>query len=694
MTIRTGLLLTISILALIIVGFNGADLVSAWKHKKIYTFSQNGSETIELLLDAAGNWAVERGVTNAGLASNGKVADAMLNTISKRRKDGNASYEAALTQLGSYTFLHKDTLLSKVKEAFENVSNLRAQADRDLKLPEDQRSVALKQSWVPAMSKLIVLSQDLRFDLTQKIAANNAELGRQSLLKHFAWIMSEYAGRERAIIGGTLSSNSPISQQKLQTLMVYRGNVEMSWDIVKKLGQNSNQAVQDSIQKAAEVFFGKFEGLRKSIYAAGTDTGPIHYPVTPQGWVRQSTDAINTILGIQKASNEETHVYVKTLIESSHYDLALNIAILFISLAVVGVTFYGIIFRVSGPINTMTAAMMSLADRNLEIEVPYTGRKDEIGTMAAAVQVFKENAIERKRLEEEQQEAEKHAAEEKKKAMHDLAQKFENRVKGIIESVAAAATELYHTSESMTSLMGNTNQKAESVGKNSVAAAQNVQTVAAASEEMSASVKEISTQVSKSTAVVKEAVDKVDNADNTSKSLENAAERIGTVLQLIQDIAEQINLLALNATIEAARAGEAGKGFAVVASEVKTLANQTAKATGEISEQVEGIQGVSHEVVGALSSIKEAINHVNEYAAAISAAVEEQEAVTGDISKNMQTASQGTNAITSDIGEVSSATSEARESANQVLDAAKMLSQESEKLNAEVASFLSEVRNS
>lgn len=319
--------------------------------------------------------------------------------------------------------------------------------------------------------------------------------------------------------------------------------------------------------------------------------------------------------------------------------------------------------------------------------------KTEFALIANALAKIKESLNHVKELEEEQKEAEKRAAVEKKQAMHDLAEKFESRVKGIIESVAAAATELYHTSESMTALMGNTNQKAENVGKNSVQAAQNVQTVAAASEEMSASVKEISTQVTKSTTIVKEAVDKVDNADNTSKSLEEAANRIGTVLLLIQDIAEQINLLALNATIEAARAGEAGKGFAVVASEVKTLANQTAKATEEISEQVDGIQGVSHEVVGALGSIKDAINHVNEYAAAISAAVEEQEAVTGDISKNMHTASQGTNAITSDIGEVGNATREASESANQVLDAAKMLSQESEKLNAEIASFLSEIRN-
>lgn len=352
----------------------------------------------------------------------------------------------------------------------------------------------------------------------------------------------------------------------------------------------------------------------------------------------------------------------------------------------------GILFArgITGRLNALKNAMTELAGGNRAATIPHTALTDEVGDMARAVEVFKQNAIRNHEMEQERQKL--RAEEEKKQAQQAMATNFERRVQGIINSVASAATELYQTAEAMSSTIGIASQKAGTVATASNETSQNVQSVASATDEMTASVREITEQVSKSSRVVAEAVERVQLADVTSQSLEQSARQIGSVVELIQDIAGQINLLALNATIESARAGEAGKGFAVVATEVKNLAGQTGQATDEIARQIGSIQEVSRAVVETLVEIKEAINHINEYSSAISAAIEEQSAVTAEIASNMGSAALKTQHITSNITDVTSSASEASYSASQVLDAAKALSQEAETLRREVDGFLNEVR--
>ena len=347
---------------------------------------------------------------------------------------------------------------------------------------------------------------------------------------------------------------------------------------------------------------------------------------------------------------------------------------------------------VARPIKRSASVIAAIAEGDTSVEILGADRKDEIGELARASLVFKESVEERARLEAEQKEAEKRAVIEKKKAQADLASRFENRVQGIIQTVAAAATELYQTSESMGTIIGNVNNKAENVSKASGLASHNVQSVAAAAEEMSSTVKEIAHQIARSSQAVKEAVGQAEKADKTSDQLEEATKKIGEIVSLIQSIAGQINLLALNATIESARAGEAGKGFAVVAGEVKVLAAQTSKATDQIASYIASIQSVSHEVVTTLRSIRESIGHVNEYSSAMSAAVEEQSAATSEIAGNMGNAASSTAQISTDMTDVSRSSADASAASSQVLDAAKMLSQEAEKLDKEVKNFLSEVR--
>jgi len=344
------------------------------------------------------------------------------------------------------------------------------------------------------------------------------------------------------------------------------------------------------------------------------------------------------------------------------------------------------------PIVGMTGAMGVLADGDLEAKIPSQDRSDEIGEMAAAVQVFKDNAIEVKRLAEEHEKAEQRADEEKREMMISMADDFEASVGGVVNSVSSASTEMQSSAETMTATADQTSQQSTAASAAAEQASSNVQTVASAAEELSSSISEISRQVAQSTQIASAAVVEVDGANQKVQGLADAANKIGEVVALITDIADQTNLLALNATIEAARAGEAGKGFAVVASEVKNLANQTAKATEEISTQIGGIQDATKDAVTAIGSIGGIINQMNEIASTIAAAVEEQGAATQEIARNVEQASSGTTEVSSNIAQVNQGATETGQSAQQMLSAAGELSKQSETLRKEVDQFLVQIR--
>jgi methyl-accepting chemotaxis protein len=347
---------------------------------------------------------------------------------------------------------------------------------------------------------------------------------------------------------------------------------------------------------------------------------------------------------------------------------------------------------ITRPIKRLTATMGTLAQGTTELTIPGTDRQDELGAMSRAVEVFRNNAIEVDRLRTEQVAADQRVAGEKAEAQDRMAAEFEATVGQVVHGVAAAASGMEATARSMRAAAVDASTQTMAVSSASEQATSNVQSVSAATEELSASIAEISRQVHSSAETARAAVAEAGHAGTCVRGLTAATQKIGEVLGLISSIAGQTNLLALNATIEAARAGDAGKGFAVVASEVKGLANQTARATEDIGAQIAGVQQTTKEVVEAIGTITRTIEQISETAAAIAAAVEEQGAATREIARNVAQAADGTGEVSRIIVHVAETANSVGSSSELVMSSSADLSRQAETLRAEVARFVSRVR--
>lgn len=348
--------------------------------------------------------------------------------------------------------------------------------------------------------------------------------------------------------------------------------------------------------------------------------------------------------------------------------------------------------KIAPPIRAMTQTMKVLANGETSVEIPHRGRKDEIGSMASAVQVFKDNLIRTRKLEEEA-EAQKAAAEvERRRAVLELADNFEQAIGSVVRAVSDAATELLAAAQTLSASSEETSTQSTVVAAASEQAATNVRGVAAAAEELSGSVREISRQIDESTRIAEQAAEEARRTDVQVTELSDGANKIGMIVELISNIARQTNLLALNATVEAARAGEAGKGFSVVAQEVKALAEQTTKATSEIASQIGTLQASTEHAAKSISVISKTVGEMNGIASAIAAAVTEQSAATDEITRNVHEAANGTTEVTANIAGVHQAAESSSAASSQVLTAAGNLSEQSEQLRAEVNRFLATVR--
>ncbi len=430
-----------------------------------------------------------------------------------------------------------------------------------------------------------------------------------------------------------------------------------------------------------------YEHLVRPILAAGTDPAPIFGPA-----IFKIFDAATKALADDVVFNTEQGKAAAAR-GCDAYAFTRNVAIgtmvlaagICLALAVV------ITANVSRPIRRMTAAMGRLANKDLDVVVDGSSRRDEIGAMGRAVTIFRNKLREAQALEASAS-AERLAKERRVTNLNERMREFEQTASALVAQVSAASMEMQATARSMSATAARTDADASTVANAAGQANSAVQTVASAAEELSASINEITQQVAQSARISSRAVDDTRRTDQIVRALSEGAERIGKVVDLISVIAGQTNLLALNATIEAARAGDAGKGFAVVASEVKGLASQTAQATKDISDQISHIQTTTIEAVKAIAQIGGTIEEVSAIASSIAAAVEEQGAATAEIARNVQQTAQATQNVTQTIATVSQGATETGAASTQVLGAADGLSRQADQLSHEVSRFLEDVR--
>ncbi len=393
--------------------------------------------------------------------------------------------------------------------------------------------------------------------------------------------------------------------------------------------------------------------------------------------------AFNVAQG-KRASDESARIYVRTRI--------IVFAVVAAAGIVCGLLGVLLVSGVSLPIRRMTRLMKRLSENDMSVAVEGSGRRDEIGEMAQSVEVFKQNLIETERLRREQDLARTVAARDQKLMLGRMADDFEQKVGQLVSILSSASGELEHAAGAMSSQASFADQKASLVASAAQEAGMSVQGVASAAEQLSASIREITQQVTQSARISEQAARDARDTDRIVLELSAGAQKIGQIIGLITTIAGRTNLLALNATIEAARAGDAGKGFAVVASEVKTLAQQTSKATDEISEQIGQIQNSTGDAVAAIRAITATIEQVSMIANNIAASVEQQGAATSEIARNVQRTSASTIEVTANIDGVSQAANETGAAAAQVLDAAGKLARQTGHLSTEVGAFVTSVR--
>ena len=694
MNFRIATVLPVVIAGLVVMAVLSSGL-TAYRAFQVRQGSLSFLETNQialLLLRSGGQWASERGLTNTALKAPEPISADRHADIVKFRAAADDAFGNAIRLMKQMPDL--DTARPSIDEAERTlrlVQDLRARADENLAKPAAQRDAQVVNGWVPALVKLVdVGATKLRLKLESLSIPPNAILTQYVNVRHQAAMMAEQAGQERAFLAGTIASRSKLSSEGVRRISEARGQVRLAWETLLPVLQRADtpNPVRNAVSAVENSYFGNFDKIRDQVIAAGA-TGD--YQISSKDFFAQATTGIDAILALANAVSSTADSIMEAEARESLQNLLMSAALLIACIALAVIGFRVAWSKIAWPLSALTAAMKEVSAGDLDVAVPNLDRKDEVGDMAQALEVFRQ-ALLAKKAGEENARLEASEKLDRARRVDELTRDFETAMAQIVETVSSASVELEASAQTLTSTADRSRELANVVSAASEEASTNVQSVASATEELSASVTEISRQIQESARVADEAVGQARATNDRVGELSTAAARIGDVVDLITTLAGQTNLLALNATIEAARAGESGRGFAVVASEVKQLAEQTAKATDEISQHISAIQGATQDSVNAIKNISGTIHKLAEISSTISAAVEQQGAATREISRNVQQAAQGTVEVSANISDVANGANETGHASTQVLSAAKTLSSDSVNLKTTVSRFLTAVR--
>jgi methyl-accepting chemotaxis protein len=691
-TIGTLLRVLFSAMFLLVIGLLFQPIWGDLRQRTESEMIVRHARAARVIFAALQNLRTERGPTRAALEAKEPASPNFIAITGALRTKSNpalvdVAQECAVIDCAGAT----PDIVAGLGASIDKLAAIRKEVDAALPVPFAERRPNIAGDFNSAITDLINRLERMSKVVGEKVRMADAETAELIEVKDLAWLARDGVGLERTVIidGVNARALSPALQTRSTEL---RARADVTWTMVRELTGRPGVPVEvvDAVKAAHAQVFETYEKMRLGFYVALT-TGQAP-TVSVEELVARSNVALDLLMEVSNAAMAAAERRAVSKEASASRMLLLHSSLLGIGFFVGLAGFQVVQRRVTRPISAITRTMRRLARGEVAVEIPGTARKDEIGEMAEAVKVFKENALERQRVAKEHSETTERAADERRIEMRQLADHFEAAIGNIVETVSSSATELEATAGTLTSTAATTGQLAGRVAASSQQIFSLVRSVSSATEEMNSSVREIGRQVGESSSITHQAVAQAKKTDASIGELSRAAQRIGDVVKLISAIADQTNLLALNATIEAARAGEAGRGFSVVASEVKSLAMQTAKATEEIGAQIADMQTATGDTVAAIKEISRTIGDVSVISGAIAAAVAQQAEATQAIARNVEHAAHETSEAATNISNVSRGASETGFALGQMLSSAQELSTESNRLKTEAGKFLAKVR--
>ena len=674
----------------VVIGFS-LNAWDSWNRVQATSRIAVIAETSADLFKAMHNLRTDQSTTFRLLNADAPVASDIDKYLRDLRDSQMPAMANALVLLPSIEFPQQGTLVPELDRLFKRLTALQKEFWDEVAKPKASRRASMPQEYFDTTAGLLTTLDKLSGALAAAINHQDAAIDQLLAIKQTAWLLRNTAGEASLIISKGLAAGR-IAPEVRTAYIKFLGGTDIAFTAMETAASGMQLPPQLAAAIAATktaYFEPDYLALRDRLLTALIAGEKPE--LTANAWSPITVGRMGSAVTVAERALEAAKDHTALQHAAALRSLVLQLSLLAGALVLTFGAMTAVGRRVITPLHNMRDAMLKVAAGDLTIDTGYTERRDEIGALAGALETFKQQAVDKLRIEQQERERNAGAA-ARQKAIDSYVGEFEGVVRQTLQQLGDASSQMRTTSSGLSAVSRQTNQRVQVAEKASGEASMSVESVAAASEQLSASINDISRQAAHAAGIAGRAVGQARETDGTVQGLAKSAGRIGEVVGLINTIAAQTNLLALNATIEAARAGEAGRGFAVVASEVKSLASQTAKATEEISEQIADIQRVAGDAIDAIKAIGGIIGEVNEVATAIAAAVQEQGAATQEITRSTQYASQGTKNVSDNIAGVKTDADASAAAAEDVKHASETLETQSQELGSQVTNFLGKIR--